>query len=182
MAISMIKYIGDLSKQDAQVLRELSEKYSRIVEFGCGGSTQILGHYTDGKVISYDTSAEWIARTKKNLKSLAIGNVEFVLMSPTGTHVPENDFLFVDGLRGYRVKFAFKAWDSSKVVAFHDTRRRLYTDHICSLIQSKWNDIDHIDFNYKNSNITIIYKREQQIAYEDWNKKENRTKEEIGIA
>ena len=56
----MIEYIGDISKADALVLKELAENATAILEFGCGASTQVMSVYTKNRIISIDTSQEWI--------------------------------------------------------------------------------------------------------------------------
>lgn len=180
----MIDFIGDLSKQDAQVLKELAEKHERIIEFGSGGSTQILGHYTKGKVISYETNEYWIRKTKNILLSMNIENVQFQpFKSVNDISVPEHDLLFVDGYREIRVQFSMAAIDSNKaVIAFHDTRVRKYTEPLMPFVHLFWNRIKRIDVNYLDSNITVIQLRNEPLVYEDWNKVEGRTREQIGIA
>ncbi|HYG84516.1 MAG TPA: hypothetical protein VD907_06610 [Verrucomicrobiae bacterium] len=165
-------------------MKELAQTHSLIVEFGSGGSTQILGHYSQGHVTSYETNEYWISKTKKHLVSLNIENVYIKhFNSINDLSIPEHDLLFIDGFREMRISFANKALETNKgIIAFHDTRKRMYTEKIVPFVHLYWNKIRRIDVNYRDSNITLLHMREVPLAYEDWNKVEGRTRQQIGIA
>ena len=95
----MIPYIGDISKQDAVVLKELAEQSVDILEFGCGASTQVLAAYTSGSVISVDTAPAWIRKTREHLKRLNLPEVSFCSYDEFVTwRGGPYDLVFNDGL------------------------------------------------------------------------------------
>jgi hypothetical protein len=177
----MIFYIGDISKADAKVLKELAGDYKSILEFGCGASTQVLAAYCKGRFRSIDTEPIWIERTKRNLGLLNITKeVEFFEYGkdPAGVY----DFIFVDGLPELRLPFALERWDmliDGGVMALHDTRRSSDFKNACELMTSKHAEILCADFNWNGSNITVI-RKQTPLYYEDWNQKEGRLTWQFG--
>ena len=65
-----MNYLGDLSKQDYEVLKDLALNSKNMLEFGIGASTQILRNFSDGNLTSLETSPFWIDITKQNLNFL----------------------------------------------------------------------------------------------------------------
>jgi hypothetical protein len=176
----MIFYIGDISKQDAQVLARHATIANSVLEFGCGASTQILRHYCKGIVTSVETMPIWIDRTKQNLDLLGITKpVEFYIYgNDPNDETVVYDFIFSDGLPELRLDFALKHWDRLRVggvMAFHDTRR----DHdfwlALQLMLAHHEEIEAAQFNVWSSNITCIRKR-PPLPYENWNTVEGRNK------
>jgi len=179
----MIVYIGDISKQDAVVLKEMAEQHERILEFGSGASTQVLAAYTEGELTSIDTEKEWIRRTQKNLEFLEIKkDVRFSSLEdfkPEG----EYDFIFDDGLMNLRGTFAIEHWKYLKpggLFAFHDTRRAKNIVFLCGLLQHCFLEVEAISFNHLDSNITLIKKRKVPLVYENWNQAENKKRWQYG--
>src|SRR5258705_6694 len=122
----MIPYVGDVSRRDAELLRELAERSNRIVEFGAGASTQILAAYARGEVESVETQPSWIAKTQGHLGALGIARPvtfhNYEDFQPSGPY----DLVFVDGLNELRLPFACLAWPAiaiGGVLCLHDTRR-----------------------------------------------------------
>lgn len=181
----MIFYIGDISIQDAFVLKMLAENSINALEFGCGASTQVIRHYSKGSVRSVDTEQIWIDRTKRNLQLLGINtNVDFFLYGDNPITDRKYDFIFSDGLPELRLDFAMKHWDMlspNGVLAFHDTRREHDFNLCLQLMQAKCHEIESAMFNVHDSNITVIHKR-KPIFYDDWNKTEMRLPWQYGHA
>lgn len=188
----MIDYVGDVSREDAKLLRSLAERSDRILEFGCGASTQIFAAYGRGVVHSVETHPEWIAKTRRNLASLGIERpVHFHQVAgfqPEGQY----DLVFVDSIDELRQHLALMAWPFVSVggaMCFHDTRRTkphgesLTSDvqNVCALIERYSPEIEFIALNEDDSNTTVVTKR-APLLYVDWMKSEERTPEQMGIA
>ncbi len=178
----MIDYVGDLSKEDADVLGEIANSPS-IVEFGVGASTQILAHYSpsDCNFISVDTDKLWIDRTAGHLSRLGLEHkVKFKSLSdfvPSPANV-----VFVDGEYSLRSAFSESTWPMLAVggiLAIHDTRREDDIRQVLTIITRKWKEIQKIEVNYRRSNITLIFKSEP-LWYQDWNIAEGRPKYQKG--
>lgn len=192
----MIPYIGDLSRNDAVLLKNLAEQADRILEFGVGASTQIFAAYAKGSVTSVDTDPTWIDRTNARLDALAASGVALrpVVFVPYADFEPAGayDLVFVDGIDELRLEFALKTWDALapwRSMAFHDTRRTKPhgpsktsdIENVATVLARHALEIDHVLVNTLDSNITLVRKR-TPLALEDWNVVEGRTPEQIGIA
>jgi predicted O-methyltransferase YrrM len=173
----MIPYIGDISRADALVLKQYAERNKNILEFGCGASTQVIAKYTKGKIVSIDTSNEWIERTKKNLELLNIEkHVIFSeyssfmrLMTPLQLWCTF-DFIFVDGVDSMRREFALRIWNNLSVggkMAFHDTRRAPDFRNFIEVVAAHFTEISHITLNIGGSNISVLEKKENE-PYDNW--------------
>ena len=177
----MIDYIGDISKADAQVLKEFAEKSASILECGCGASTQVLRAYSKGTVTSVDTERRWITSTKAHLKRLKLGHVDFVLMknfTPSGMY----DLVFNDGHLDGRREFAERVWRCIRVggsLLYHDTRTTRIVMDVAHLLAGYSSEIHTMIVNKDHSNITVV---ERKVAehYENWNLVEGREKWQIG--
>lgn len=165
-----IKFIGDLSVEDAKVLVELGKKAKVILEFGVGGSTQIFAQCKPKTLVSVETDPSWISLTQKRLSQLSdITHPAFVNY---GQH-PNNqyDLIFVDGVDHLRKQFAIDTWSQltvNGVMVFHDTRRFQDFANAAWIAQLYFNEISRVDVNVNNSNLTVIYKKEHQ-PYVNWN-------------
>ena len=170
-----IKFIGDLSTSDARVLYEVV-RAKRVLEFGCGGSTQILAQFAT-RVVSVETEPEWIERTKRNLALLpATSAVEFVIYDDLILG-EQFDVVFVDGVPNKRLKFAEAAWPclaKGGVMIFHDTRRFEYFKEAAWIAQLHFSEIMLIEVNKEESNLTLIHKRERPLHYVNWNEVEGK--------
>lgn len=177
----MIFYIGDISKADAEVLANMTTFSTNILEFGCGASTQVIAAHLSriAKFTSIDTSREWIEKTKDNMKLLEITTeVEFHSYDAFW-ELPKTekyDFIFNDGVDALRRDFAIKAWPLLQVgghMAFHDTRRAPDFRNVLEILAMFQDEIDSVDFNECNSNITLVRKKNPQ-RYENWQITENK--------
>lgn len=176
----LIPYIGDVSKNDALVLKEMAETHERIMEFGVGASTQILGHYAkDNCLYSIDTSEEWMEKTLHNINLLGIAKETAFLMTEyyqsmetfsTPSHECTYDFIFDDGVDHLRREFAIKIWpylEVGGVLAFHDTRRAPDFRNVLEVLAHYQDEVGRVEFNYKSSNITLVWKKEPE-PYSNW--------------
>jgi predicted O-methyltransferase YrrM len=179
----MIPYIGDISAADAIVLRELAEKSCNTLEFGCGASTQVISTYTRGTLTSIDTSQEWINKTIGNIGLLEIKYMPtFMLYDRFKPFSSGFDFVFDDGADDLRRDFSMMIWPHIKLggcLAFHDTRRSNDLGNVIHFINTHQYEISRVDFNYKHSNISIIYKHQFE-HYVDWNIVEGRAPWQTG--
>ena len=182
-----LKWVGDLSLQDAHLLHHytLNTQYN-IIEFGVGGSTHIIAQ-TKGcnrKLISIDTSLEWIEMTNKILQRLHCTDCFFVLWEQWAERVAslnlEVDLVFNDGFVGFREQFGIQAWPLLKpggFMIYHDTRHLSVVQNITKLIDTYYNEIEEVKINEKwqevSSNLTVIKKKRHE-PYVNWNHVENK--------
>lgn len=174
----MISYIGDISSADAEVLKEAAETHDKILEFGCGASTQVLAKYGRGtKLVSIDTDEGWINKTSENLDIFGTKkNVEFheyytFMGSILG--YAENasyQFIFDDGADSLRRAFAINTWpflSLGGIMALHDTRREHDFRNVLEILAHWQPEIGRVVFNVAGSNITLIEKVEPKY-YDNW--------------
>jgi predicted O-methyltransferase YrrM len=178
----MIPYIGDLSRADAKILKDLASKSNSILEFGVGGSTQILAAYGLGKLTTVETDLSWAIRTQENLKLLGIAKE--VVFEDYGVFLPfdEYDLIFDDGADEFRLPFAYKTWPCLKeggYMLFHDTRRGKDVQNIADFIVKFSPEIESVFINKDHSNITVFKKKKAEF-YENWNEIEGREPWESG--
>jgi predicted O-methyltransferase YrrM len=184
-------FIGDLSKQDAELLAHMGSQCKSILEFGVGGSTQILAQslQDDAALISLDTDVEWINRTTDALQALGIeGETGKVLLGKyegwAENHSRSFDLIFVDGVDGLRHEFAVEAWPrllTGGVMLFHDTRRLVDMKNVLQTALCFYDEVDEIVFNVNDSNITAIIKG-GPLEYRDWNQVEGKEPWMFGAA
>jgi predicted O-methyltransferase YrrM len=177
----MIPFIGDISKADAEVLKNFAEISDNILEFGCGASTQVMAKYKrkGGSITSIDTDHGWIYKTKSNIQLLSIPDIvdyyeynDFL----NNYSKKEYDFIFDDGVDSLRREFAIKIWPHLKVgglIAFHDTRRGHDFRNVLEVLAHFQDEIDHVFFNAEDSNITCVYKK-KPAPYDNWQISENK--------
>jgi len=183
-----LRWIGDFSLQDADAFMRLALSRQRVLEFGAGGSTQILAQCKLNRIISVETDLQWITLTQQRLCELKdTTTVEFIpyegiqdLLHPTGFS-ETFDFIFVDGVDHLRREFAINTWpllDVGGIMVFHDTKRFQDFQNAAWVMQLFHNEIEHVDVNVrasdgKSSNLTVIYKKKNE-PYENWNYTENK--------
>jgi len=174
-----MKFIGDLSKQDVAILQEYTSKAKTVLEFGVGGSTQIIAQSCSGYIHSIDTSSEWINTTLENFKRLSITQpvnfellVDWLIYNDVNTY----DVIFNDGIPKHRNMFSLQAWkllNFGGVMIYHDSRIPSHIDDILCLYQKHWLEIESILVNHNDSNMTIIKKR-LPVEYVNWNVAEDK--------
>ena len=177
-----MKFIGDLSSQDAQLLERYARNAKSVLEFGVGGSTQIIAQSlsTEATFTSLDTDTAWINRTQDALHRLGVGGrcnfMTYESWRPTGQY----DLVFDDGDDTLRASFALQAFQLLSiggVILFHDTRRARDVRNVTKLIDQFFEEIDQVNFNESvdgvSSNITAV-RRKNREPYVDWNIVEGR--------
>lgn len=169
-------FIGDLSQEDAIILKNMASVSNNICEFGTGGSTQILRKYSSGNIVSVETSLEWIEKTKRNLELLSIKEpvsfVSYYDFNPEG----EYDLVFSDGADEFRLEFALATWNNLKIgghLLFHDTRRSKDVSNVCEFVKLHSPEVQSVEINKDHSNITVIKKKTAEF-YMNWS--ENKPK------
>lgn len=173
-----IKFIGDLSLQDADTLALYGKKASTILEFGVGGSTHIFCQCNAQKVISLETDINWINITLQRLNEINIDPSLYKILeySELPNITDRFDLIFVDGVDGLRLDFATRAWPLLNVgghMIFHDTRRFKDFSNVAALLKQVFLEVSNVQINVSNSNLTIIHKQDLQ-EYVNWNKTENK--------
>lgn len=177
-----MKFIGDLSCQDALLLERYARKADSILEFGVGGSTQIIAQSLGTKAVftSIDTDPAWIVRTQDALQKLDVAARCNFTLYENWQPVGQYDLVFDDGADELRASFATQAFQSLSiggVILFHDTRRYRDVRNVLNLIDRFFEEIDEVRFNEAvdgvSSNITVVRKKKRE-PYVDWNIAEGR--------
>jgi hypothetical protein len=162
---------GDLSRQDVVVLVELCAD-RRVVEFGVGGSTLILARCASS-LLSFDTDATWIKRTARRLTRIDDKTTEPVLVHERGipVDIPDCDVLFLDGLGDHRWQW-LKFFPKCRTLLCHDslgdTGQGPTLYHIMAELfkdPALVSLLERADFHYKNSNMVVVYRRDQPLHY-----------------
>lgn len=175
-----IQYVGDLSLQDADILAYYARLSGAVLEFGCGGSTQIFAQLCR-RVVSVETDYRWVEITQQRLAKIPTAYpVEFCTYG-ADLHNEQFDLVFVDGVDDLRRQFAIDAWrllSVGGVMIFHDTRRFHDFQNAAWVAQLFFSEIEHIDVNAKasnslSSNMTVIVKKKHE-PYENWNESEGK--------
>lgn len=180
-----IKFIGDLSLEDADLLAGYAQTANSILEFGSGGSTQIFAQFEASTVISVETDINWIQLTQTRLKQI---NKEVKFVSYTTDFDQLFDIIFVDGVDHLRREFAIETWKylkDSGAMIFHDTRRFHDFQNAAWVAQLYFNEIKRIDVNAaasngRSSNMTILHKKPHE-PYINWNLTESKPQWAYGM-
>ncbi len=190
-----VKWVGDLSLQDADIIAYYSKQSTWALEHGSGGSTMIMSHFCN--VISFEHDDKWKHTVRKRLDLISNKKITHVLNEQQFyNHLRNNhyqfDLMFVDGRVIDRRPFIDGYWnqlidggyllihDTRKIVSKHTFERHIHrTDLIPNDIINMFpNEIGEVYFNKKDSNgvasnITAI-KKEVQPLYDNWQDKENK--------
>lgn len=179
-----IKFVGDLSLEDAELFVKYGKNASKILEFGVGGSTQIFAQCMPKLFVSVDTSADWISKTQSRLNQISVKTSPIFYLYQDFFNIKDQtkfDLILVDGIDSLRRDFAVDTWsmlsDSGKMI-FHDTRRSPDFTNAAWLAHLHHNEISEIRVNEaasngKSSNLTVIYKKPLE-PYVNWNYTENK--------
>lgn len=166
-----IKFIGDLSVQDAAVLEMHARASKNILEFGAGGSTQIFSQCCPETLVSVETASFWIEVTNRRIEELVVPHT-MPLWAPYGAHpIRQYDLIFVDGVDEKRLDFALSTWkllSVGGVMLFHDTRRERDARNVFTTAATNFSEVHSVALNANNSNTSIIIKREP-LPYVNWN-------------
>ena len=178
---SQIRYIGDISREDAELLARTAAGARRILEFGAGASTQVLAQSASegAEIVTVETKPDWVERTRANLRRLGIRReVRFVPYRGFWRSVQGPfEMIFDDGIDRLRAEFAERAWP----MLFHDTRRPRDARTALRQVERVFLEVASVHLNPEGSNLTVVRKQAPQ-AYVDWNVAEGRARWEYGHA
>ena len=176
------KIEGDLSRADVVALTLLC-RGKDVVEFGLGGSTLIIGQVAKS-LITYETKPEWVKRFPQIETP-----IEIIDEKEGGSSVrklgKKCDVLFADGWAAMRHHFLLVFWPYIRECAIlHDTRS-IYAGNCVQKFINAYNPpttgwglnpylatLKSIEWNYLESNMCVLHKRNCQLEYEDWKKTE----------
>lgn len=178
-----MKYVGDLSRQDAALLERYARGARSVLEFGAGGSTQIIAQaIPEGtSFLSLDTDLKWIATTRENLRRLGVGDrCQLHRYKDWTSDATQFDLIFDDGVGRLRRDFALRSFPLLAIggaLLFHDTRRRRDIRNVLGLVDIFFEEIEHVQLNERvdgvSSNITAVRKKARE-PYVNWNVAEGR--------
>lgn len=179
-----LKYIGDLSEQDATLIETYARRANRVLEFGVGGSTQIIAQSIPQNVhfLGLDTDPAWIATTERNLQRLGARSRCSMLSYEQWAPTPgeQFDLIFNDGAPDLRLEFALRCFSHLRIggfLLFHDTRGLHHVKNVTRLIEAFHESIGRVTFNEAvdgiASNITVVEKKVKE-PYVNWNEAEGR--------
>lgn len=182
-----MNFIGDLSCEDANLLAKYARTANSILEFGAGGSTQIIAMSKpeNAKFLCVETDQKWIDRTRSNLSDIGLlSAVEFVEFEKWVFQVPgvNYDMIFVDGYKPIRESFFRRWFPWLKVgghILVHDTRRLGDLRYLLKCCLEFWMEVDTIQINAENSNISVVTKR-HCLPHRNWTQSECREQWESG--
>lgn len=180
----MIRYVGDLSEADAALLERYAGRARSVLEFGAGGSTQIIAQAMParGTLTTVETDPQWTALTTDRLRKLGVApdRCTFTRYEEWRKSLRKRafDLVFVDGLAGERGRFALNAWpllSFGGFMLFHDTRRAKDIANVATLFQRHFESIGEIRVNEsiagRTSNITAV-RRKPRERYVNWKRTE----------
>lgn len=183
----MKKFIGDLSVQDAELIERYASRAKAVLEFGVGGSTQILAQSIPegAKLVSIDTDPAWIDVTRVRLGKLGVQDrcrfLAYEGWMPGAMAVSTRfDLIFDDGVDHLRRPFALESWpllEPGGFMLFHDTRRFGDFVNVAWVIQSYFEEVEEVYCNQRvdgvSSNISVVKKKARE-PYVNWNVSENK--------
>lgn len=182
-------YVGDLSRDDADLLARLAREADSILEYGVGASTQIFAQSAtpQTEILSLDTEDYWIDRTRALLDELVPGHGVRLQRFERLTILDDLadgsfDLIFDDGHEDLRLEFGLAAWRLLRTggkLVLHDTRRRGDVGNVLLLSARFFREIERIDLNPNGSSLSILHKCGRK-PYFDWNKQEDRAAWEMG--
>ena len=189
-----LKWVGDLSLQDADLLAMYGRKSKSVLEFGAGGSTMIFGQ-TCSNVFSVETEPDWIELMQKRLNAIGCRHVELMPYSKYLSYLKDSglmfDTIFIDCHTSKRpavIKHAWRFLKEDGVLLIHDTRKSSKYKHLNHpyatifpyLFQTHYTNIRSLDFcaeasDGQRSNTTVIIKG-MIPEYVNWQDVENKPK------
>lgn len=178
------KFIGDLSAQDAKLIQTYAKRASAVLEFGVGGSTQIIAQsiVPGTRFLSLDTDPAWIAMTEESLQKLLVRPRVSMLRYEQWNPSPDEQFdlIFNDGSPDLRLEFALRCFAHLRIggfLLFHDTRGLHHVKNVTRVIEEFHESIGRVIFNETvdgvASNITVVEKKVKE-PYVNWNEVEGR--------
>jgi len=184
-----LRYVGDLSREDADLLARLAGEANRILEYGVGASTQVFAQAAkpQTEILSLDTEDYWIDRTRLLLDELVPEHRVQLQRFERLTVLEDSadgsfDLVFDDGHEDLRLEFGLAAWRLLRTggkLVLHDTRRRGDMGNVLLLSARFFREIERIDLNPEGSSLSILHKCARK-PYFDWNKQQDRAAWEMG--
>jgi hypothetical protein len=165
---------ADLSRADVRLLHKLCAGKS-VVEFGCGGSTVLLGSFAS-RVISYDTDPSWISRTASRL-SREPGHTCAELRQCQEGVVPDGlppaDVYFIDGWCPDRPKWVREVvlQGLTTLLVYHDSRSGEMTTLASALVYPVTLCLRSVEYHVEDSNMAVMQCGEG-VKYVNWNEAE----------
>lgn len=188
MSGAKLRYIGDISREDARLLARAAAGARRILEFGAGASTQVLAQSAPAgaEIVTVETKPEWVERTRANLRRLGISReVRFVPYRGFWREVRGPfEVILDDGIDRLRGDFAERAWPMLAVdgsLFFHDTRRPRDARTALRHVERVFLEVASVHLNPEGSNLTVV-RKQAPLEYVDWNVAEGRARWEYGHA
>lgn len=185
----MKKYIGDISKYDAELLEHYASHSRSVLEFGVGGSTQVIAQSipNGASFISLDTKEEWIGKTRSHLIRLGVeSRCQMMVYKSWQIESGRFDLIFNDGEESVRREFALRSFPLLEVggaLLFHDTRRLADIKNVVAVVEHFFEEIEHVHLNERvagiSSNITVIRKKHRE-PYVNWNAIEGKLSWAVG--
>ncbi len=184
---------GDLSRADTVVLTQLCRN-KHVIEYGVGGSTVLLAQVAKS-VLSYETKPVWAERAREQLAEVSNKTCEPIIHIIGEKHDGSSvegigrqcDVLFSDGWAAMRGAFVVEFWPYIRDCAItHDTRATyaanvvkhffnsfLPTDKSVNIWGHPYSaSLRTIEWNYMESNMCVLFKRNCELLWEDWKKTE----------
>ncbi len=184
----MKKFIGDLSKEDAALLEGYASKARSVLEFGVGGSTQIIAQSIPewASFLSLDTEREWREKTRLILRRLGVENRCVMIGYEDWPLDRRYDLIFNDGKDALRKEFGLRSFPLLSIggsLLFHDTRRAGDIQNVMAVVEKYFEEIESVSLNERvgrlSSNITVIRKKDME-PYTNWNATEGKQSWEVG--
>lgn len=185
----MKKYIGDISRQDAELLEHYASLSRSVLEFGVGASTQVIAQSipAGATFVSLDTEDEWMARTADCLARLGVERRCRMTRYSEWPALPDRfDLVFDDGKDALRREFAMRSFPMlvpGGAMLLHDTRRVEDVRNVTTLVETFFEEVEHVHLNKRvagvSSNITVVVKKKRE-PYVDWNAAEGRQAWAVG--
>jgi SAM-dependent methyltransferase len=162
---------ADLSRADVRVLYSLCRNKS-VVEFGCGGSTVLLANFA-ASVVSYDTSQDWIERTKYRLaqeKKHACRGIYWYSSVPAPSEMPRADVYFIDGVPDLRAQWVSAVIERrlAETIIIHDSRSQIMDSIASCFTYPAVLSLRTLEYHADGSNLLVI-RLGQPVVYENWN-------------
>lgn len=185
--LGSIGFLGDLSLEDADVLAYHARRSRCVLEFGAGGSTQIMSQCGIQHLDSIETVPGWITITQSRLDRIP-DHAPVRFLDYTTQFDREYDLVFVDGVWARRYEFACAAWahlSDHGVMIFHDTRRDFDFANAADVAKTFFLEIQRIDVNVqasngRSSNMTVLHKKPRE-PYVNWNDTEGKPAWTYGV-
>lgn len=178
-----------MSRADVVALTLLCRN-KNVIEYGCGGSTIILSKIATN-VISFDTDQNWIDKIKPQVGK----NVEFHYIVQDEKLIPDIigtwDVFLDDGWAKLRGPMLLKYWPQIRECALLHDARMTYPGNVVKQFldaftikndPSEFNpglkdnpylgSLKSIEWDYLESNMAVLFKRNCTLLYENWNESE----------